>query len=59
MIPELNSSGEVIKWRHRGFYYFVHTDSIRDSYDTYKVIESLRAAGFQERQPDITVNLQS
>ena len=58
VIPELNSSGDVIKWRHRGFYYFVHTETIRDSYDTYKVIESLRAAGFQERQPDITVNLQ-
>ena len=50
VIPELNSSGEVIKWRHRGFYYFVHTDTIRNSYDTYKVIESLRNAGFQERK---------
>ena len=59
VIPELNSSGEVIKWRHRGFYYFVHTDTIRDSYDTYKVIESLRTAGFQERKPDVTVTLQS
>ena len=50
--PELNSAGEVIKWRHRGFYYFVHTDKIRDSYDTYKVIESLRAVGFQPKAPD-------
>lgn len=57
VIPELNSSGDVIKWRHRGFYYFVHTEEIRNSYDTYKVIESLRQAGFQDRQPDISVNL--
>lgn len=47
--PELNSSGDVEKWKHRGFYYFVHTDIVRDSYDTYKVIESLRSSGFQER----------
>lgn len=46
--PELDSNGEVIKWKHRGFYYFVHTDLIRDSYDTYKVIESLRSSGFQD-----------
>lgn len=59
VIPELNSAGEVIKWRHRGFYYFVHTDKIRDSYDTYKVIEALRESGFQERTPDIQVTVRS
>lgn len=45
--PELDANGDVKEWKHVGFYYFVHTDAIRDSYDTYKVIESLRAAGFQ------------
>ena len=53
VIPELNSSGDVIKWRHRGFYYFVHTEKLRNSYDTYKVIESLRKTGFQKRPPDV------
>jgi len=48
VVPEINSAGEVIKWTSRGFYYFVHTDEIRDSYDTYRVIESLRESGFQE-----------
>ena len=48
--PELDSSGDVVKWRHRGFYYFVHTDELRESYDTYKVIESLRSSGFQPLQ---------
>mgnify|MGYP004532802799 FL=1 len=49
--PELDSNGDVEKWHHRGFYYFVHTDDIRDSYDTYKVIDSLRKSGFQPQQP--------
>ena len=46
--PELNASGDVETWKHLGFYYFVHTDEIRDSYDTYKVIEALRQSGFQK-----------
>lgn len=48
--PELDSSGDVVKWKHRGFYYFVHTDALRNAYDTYKVIDSLRKSGFQPRQ---------
>lgn len=55
--PELNSSGDVISWKHRGFYYFVHTDAIRESYDTYKVIERLREVGFQDKPPDISVTV--
>ena len=55
--PELNSSGDVISWKHRGFYYFVHTDAIRESYDTYKVIERLREVGFQDKPPDISVHV--
>lgn len=57
--PELNASGDVEKWKHRGFYYFVHTDEIRDSYDTYKVIEALRASGFQDRAPDLNINIRA
>lgn len=55
VIPELDSNGEVKKWKHRGFYSFVHTPELRHSYDTWKVIESLRKSGFQERKPDIVV----
>lgn len=55
--PELDSSGEVVKWKHRGFYYFVHTDEIRESYDTYRVIEALRASGFQDRAPDLSITV--
>lgn len=55
--PELDSQGEVVKWKHRGFYWFVHTPEIRESYDTYHVIESLAKSGFAERLPDTTVNI--
>lgn len=55
--PELDSTGDVVKWRHLGFYYFVHTDEIRQSYDTYKVIESLGSSGFQEPRPETIVTV--
>lgn len=56
---DLDSNGDVVKWKHRGFYYFVHTDDIRDSYDTYKVIESLRLSGFQEKKQEFSVTFKN
>ena len=64
--PELDSTGEVVRWRNLGMYYFVHTDEIRNSYDTYRVIESLAKSGFQPRtapmggegqQPSVVVHV--
>ena len=55
--PILNSSGDVEKWKHRGFYYFVHTDKIRNAYDTYHVIESLGKSGFVERSPEVEISV--
>ena len=52
VIPELDSNGDVVEWKHRGWYYFVHNKEIRESYDTWKVIEALRDSGFQSRQPE-------
>ena len=57
VVPELNSSGEVIRWKHVGFYWFVHTPEIRNAYDTYHVIASLANSGFQSPQTDTTVTL--
>lgn len=53
--PELDSDGNVTKWKHIGFYFFVHTPEIRQAYDTYRVIESLAKSGFQERAPETKV----
>lgn len=44
--PILDSDGNVEKMKYRGMYFFVQDDKIREAYDTYKVIESLRKSGF-------------
>lgn len=48
-IPILDCAGEVVEYKERGFYFFVHNEEIRNSYDTYKVIENLSKSGFQEK----------
>ncbi len=54
--PVLDSDGNVRDWKYRGIYFFVHNKKLRECYDTYKVIKSLRESGFQERTPDISSN---
>lgn len=53
--PELDSEGNVTKWKHIRFYFFVHTPEIREAYDTYRVVESLAESGFQDRAPETKV----
>lgn len=55
--PILDMAGEVVKYKKRGMYFFVHSDKLRDCYDTYRVVESLKHSGFQERQPEQTVTV--
>lgn len=45
---ELNADGDVERWHHVGWYWFVHTPALRDSYDTYRVVESLAKSGFKD-----------
>lgn len=53
--PYLDSEGNVAEYKFRGMYFFVHDKELRESYDTYHVIESLSKSGFQERtlQPEL------
>lgn len=53
--PELDSEGNVTKWKHIRFYFFVHTPEIREAYDTYRVVESLAESGFQDRAPETRI----
>lgn len=46
--PILDSEGNVVKFKGKGMYCFVHNQELRDSYDTWKVIENLRKSGFKE-----------
>lgn len=47
--PVVDSDGQVIDWKFRGMYFFVHDEKLRKSYDTWKVIESLVKSGFREQ----------
>lgn len=51
--PEFDSEGNVIKMKYRGMYAFTHTDEIRASYDTYKVIHTLAKEGFKDVTPTV------
>lgn len=47
--PVIDSEGNVSDKKNRGLYFFVHTKELRDSYDTYKVIETLSKSGFKPK----------
>lgn len=55
--PFLDTEGNVEKMKFRGMYYFVHDDALRDSYDTYKVIDSLTKSGFQPKAAETVVKI--
>lgn len=46
--PIFDASGEVVKFRRLGYYSFVHSDDLYNSYDTYKIINNLSEAGFKD-----------
>lgn len=55
--PLFDSEGNVIKRKYRGVYSFVHTDELRSSYDTYKVIHTLSKEGFKDVPVGTVVNV--
>ncbi len=46
--PILNSEGNVEEFKNRGWYFYVHDKDLRESYDTYHVINSLKESGFKD-----------
>lgn len=46
--PVFDSEGNVIDMKYRGMYSFVHSDELRQAYDTYKVIHTLAKEGFKD-----------
>lgn len=46
--PIMDGDGNVIKLRRLGYYSFVHSQELYNSYDTYRVIENLSSSGFQD-----------
>ena len=55
--PVFDSEGNVIDLKFKGFYSFVHTDELRNSYDTYKVIHTLAKEGFKESPAQPVTNV--
>lgn len=51
--PILDCSGEVVKYKNKGFYFFVHSKRLRECYDTYRVVENLKHSGFQEIKSNV------
>lgn len=51
--PILDSDGNVIEKKRRGSYFFVHTQELREAYDTYKVIHTLAKEGFKEKPLEV------
>lgn len=49
-IPRIDSSGEVIEWKSNGWYWFIHNNDLRNSYDTYEVVARMAKSGFYQRQ---------
>ena len=47
----------MAEWKNRGMYFFVHNKKLRESYDTYKVIENLSKSGFKEPLPEMYTNI--
>lgn len=55
--PVFDSEGNVTEMKYRGMYAFVHTDELRNAYDTYKVIHTLSKEGFKEQAPAPVTNV--
>ena len=57
--PILDSEGNVQEFKKRGFYFYVHDEELRNSYDTYHVIESLSNSGFKENADILATNTEN
>lgn len=46
--PIVDNEGDVKEMKYRGMYFFAHSPRLRDSYDTWSVVESLSSSGFHD-----------
>lgn len=60
--PVIDNDGDVKELKYRGMYFFVHSERLRNSYDTWSVVDALSSSGFQEapgaHDQEITVRVQ-
>ena len=55
--PVFDSEGNVIDSKYRGMYCFVHSEELREAYDTYKVIHTLAKEGFKDMPMQSVTNV--
>ena len=55
--PVFDSEGNVTSMKYKGMYCFVHSDELRNAFDTYKVIHTLAKEGFKEQSPAPVTNI--
>lgn len=46
--PVVDNDGDVKEMKYRGMYFFVHSPRLRESYDTWAVVDSLSKSGFHD-----------
>lgn len=46
--PDYDCEGNLVRSRFKGLYWFVHSDFLRDLYDTYSAVEKMTEYGFKE-----------
>ena len=46
--PVVDNDGDVKEMKYRGMYFFVHSPRLRDSYDTWSVVDALTKSGFHD-----------
>ncbi len=52
--PTMDCEGNLEKLKRKRIYCYNHTETLRDSYDTYKVIETLKKEGFVDKSERYT-----
>lgn len=55
--PVFDSEGNVIDSKYKGMYCFVHSEELREAYDTYKVIHMLAKEGFKDMPMQSVTNV--
>ena len=57
--PSVDADGQLTKTRGARFYFFVHDDELRHSFDTYHKIEKMAKAGFNSDNRDSEIKVTS
>lgn len=55
--PHVESDGIITGYKFKGLYFFAHTPELRNSYDTREMVYRLAEVGFNERPPEVKIDM--